>query len=40
MGNRAERGERETERERIREGERQRWCREKKVWVIREDGFG
>ncbi len=40
MGNRAERGERETVRERIRKRERQRWCREKTVWVIEEDGVG
>ena len=33
LGNRADRGEGETERERIREGEIQQWWGEKMVWV-------
>ncbi len=40
MGNRAERGERKTERLRIGEGERQHWGREKMAWVIGEVSVG
>ncbi len=39
-GNRAERGERKTERLQIGEVERQRWWREKTAWVIGEVSVG